>query len=371
MAKARVLIVDDENNVREILKGMLSQEGYDVVAVENATAAIKEGGEKSFELLLTDIRMPDMSGLELVKRFQELNPQAAAILVTGYPNLETAKAGISQGVCDYIIKPIRQIELSKAVRRALKRREHIVTLEKAAQELEELEKTRHDFINTLSHELVTPLTPILGSAEMLSESIDQGETSLTDRLILSVLTGARTLRNRLDNLLTLAHLQIGNFTLKITPLDIITLLEDAISYFHPLAELKQQTLTIEVSPELPLIRCDGRCFTQIISSLLDNAIAMTPKGGIIKLRAWASIHELAVEVRDNAPHLSPEELERLSQSYWRSEVDRQRLPDFGLKLAICKYLVEAHGGKLEIESDSEGNLFALTVPIDKANLYQR
>lgn len=120
MNKLKVLIVDDETMVRDVLYDILDNEGYEVTAVANAVAALKSGAENNFDLLLTDIKMPAMNGLELIRRFRETNPQIVPVLITGYPDLETVTAAIQQGAYDYIVKPIDKKVLCSAVANALK-----------------------------------------------------------------------------------------------------------------------------------------------------------------------------------------------------------------------------------------------------------
>lgn len=119
MKQDRVLVVDDEAMVREVLHDILEQEGYDVFVAESAVVALKQARQQSFDLLLADIMLPEMSGLELVQRVRELSPGTVPILITGYPSLETVGAAIPQGVHSYIVKPVDKTELCQAVANAL------------------------------------------------------------------------------------------------------------------------------------------------------------------------------------------------------------------------------------------------------------
>lgn len=159
MKRGRILVVDDEAAVRDVLRDILEGEGYEVVAVGSAAAALKEADQKSFALLLADIRMPEIDGLELVRRFRALDPQVVPVLITGYPSLETARAAIHQGAYDYILKPFKKDELCAAIAAALKRRERISGVEKAAHEVEDLEKTKRQPLEVPAHERRKPLTP--------------------------------------------------------------------------------------------------------------------------------------------------------------------------------------------------------------------
>ncbi len=122
MKAQRILVVDDEPFAREMMQEILEREGYQVVALGSAQEALHQGGEEPFDLLLADIVMPQMGGLELVREFQEISPDTVPLLITGYASIETAQAAMRQGVYDYIVKPFEKSELCAAVTKALRRR---------------------------------------------------------------------------------------------------------------------------------------------------------------------------------------------------------------------------------------------------------
>ncbi|MBI4295373.1 MAG: response regulator [Chloroflexi bacterium] len=122
MEKEKILIVDDEVLVREMVRDMLDAAGYRTVAVDSGKSALKIAQEEGFDLLLADIRMPDMNGLELVTELQRLQPDVISILITGYASIATAQQAIQQGVYDYVVKPFDRSELTTAVEGALVRK---------------------------------------------------------------------------------------------------------------------------------------------------------------------------------------------------------------------------------------------------------
>jgi len=238
-------------------------------------------------------------------------------------------------------------------------------------ELAEQEKARDQFVAVLAHELRTPLSPIVSSANLLAEQLPREDDSLTDRLIRNVLRGAEDLEARLSDLLDLARIHARAFALEISPLDLQALLREMAQQIEPLASSKGQLLILEVPRNLPLIKADRGRLAQVIMNLLENATKFTPEGGRIVLRADAREQDLVVAVQDSGPGLSLDEQRRLFQPYYRSEVDRQRLPGTGLGLSLCKQLVEAHGGRIWVESEvGRGSTFALSVPLEGPPLRQ-
>ncbi len=231
------------------------------------------------------------------------------------------------------------------------------------QELEEQNKTRARFVATLAHELRTPLTPVLASASLLIEQFHPEPGSPQDRLIRSIVHGAESLESRLSNLLELGKFQAGAFTLEIAPVSITSLLNDSALQFEPLAKSKRQTLTLELQ-EMPLVKADRPRVGQVVTNLLGNAIKFTPEGGRIVLKAMTRDQDLVVEVQDSGPGLRPEEQRRLFQPYYRSDVDRQRLSGTGLGLSLSKEIVEAHNGKIWVNSEpGKGSTFGFSIPL--------
>ncbi len=138
MKKGRVLIVDDEVLVREVLYDILEQEGYNVTAVDSAASALKEARQRTFDLLISDLMLPEINGLELVRRMRELSPETVPILITAHPSLETVGAAIPQGVHNYIVKPFNKAELCMAVENALATRERDIQENKQQVTLKEV-----------------------------------------------------------------------------------------------------------------------------------------------------------------------------------------------------------------------------------------
>ncbi len=233
------------------------------------------------------------------------------------------------------------------------------------QETEEQNKARLQFIANLAHELRTPLTPILGCAQLLAEQFHPEPGSPQDRLIRGIINSAEALESRVSDLLDLAQLEVGVFSLEMGRVDLRVVINDLALQYQPLVEGKGQTLVLDLPDRLPLVKGDRRRIVQVLMNLLENAVKFAPKGGSIIVRAMIRNRALAVEVHNTGVSLSPEEQQRLFRPYYRSEADRQRLPGSGLGLAVCKQLVEGHGGKLWVQSEpSRGVTFGFTLPLE-------
>jgi PAS domain S-box-containing protein len=231
------------------------------------------------------------------------------------------------------------------------------------EELEEEHRARAIFINILAHELRTPLTPLVTSAGLLKDLLSSEQESREYRLVDLVVNGAQTLTSRIDELLSLAQLTAGSFTIKLEPLDMKALLENTVRQYRKLVEEKKQSIILDLPRTLPVIEADRSRLEQVLSNLLSNATKFSPEAGTITVRARAEKNELIVEVEDEGSGLSEEEQERIFKPYHQVEQDRQRFPGLSLGLAISKQIVEAHGGRIWVESQlGSGSKFSFSLP---------
>ena len=122
MAAARILVVDDERSMREVLFSMLKNEGYDVAVAEGGEAAIEAVRRETFDAIITDVRMPKVDGLQVLKATKELSPSTVVIMITAFGSSETAVEAMKLGAYDYITKPFKYDEVTLNIKRALERK---------------------------------------------------------------------------------------------------------------------------------------------------------------------------------------------------------------------------------------------------------
>ncbi len=237
---------------------------------------------------------------------------------------------------------------------------------KLRQELEVEMKRRVEFTRALAHELKTPLTPVMASSELLVAEL-RSEPLLS--LAKNINRGASNLNNRIDELLDLARGEIGMLQLKLEPVALERLLREVADDMSPVASSHGQSLILELPPSLPLARGDEGRLRQVVLNLLSNAAKFTPERGKIILRAREDSANLIVEVQDTGRGMTAEEQQRLFEPYHRLESDREHLSGLGLGLALCKTLVELHGGQIWIQSQAgKGSVFGFSVPLETAGV---
>jgi signal transduction histidine kinase len=219
-----------------------------------------------------------------------------------------------------------------------------------------------EFTRALVHELKTPLTPIMSSSDLLV-------SGLTEEPWLSVAQniqrGAINLNKRIGELLDLARGEIGMLRLNSKRVDMLKLLQNVGSEMSVVASSNGQILKVELPSSLALPWADEDRLRQITQNLLVNATKFTPEGGIITLRAKEQNGNIVVEVQDTGYGIPEEEQRRLFRPYHRQIGDREHLSGLGLGLALCKNLVQLHGGRIWVQSiEGKGATFSFSIPIN-------
>ncbi len=236
---------------------------------------------------------------------------------------------------------------------------------KLRQELEREVQRRIEFTRALVHELKTPLTPVLASSELLATELHEEPWLSIARNINS---GASNLSKRIDELLDLAKVEVGMLQVNPKLVDALQLLHSIAQEMATLISRNGQSLILALHPSLPLVWADEERLRQVVLNLLINASKFTTEGGTITLKAKEKDAYLIMEVQDTGPGIPEEEQQRLFQPYHRQISDREHLSGLGLGLALCKNLVELHGGKIWVESQvGKGSTFGFSISLATAS----
>jgi two-component system, OmpR family, sensor histidine kinase VicK len=229
-------------------------------------------------------------------------------------------------------------------------------------ELEEEARARGMFIDVLAHELRTPLTPMLSSTGLLKELASARRSAVENRLIENIYFSTMTMVKRLEQLLEVARYSRGTFKLNLETVNVHNLFKRIGENFGVTLAQNHQQLALELPDNLTPIRLDEARIEQVVLNLLSNAARYSPPGGRIFFKVVQSPSAIKVEIIDEGIGITAEEQKNLFKPYHRVLQDR-KIPGLGLGLTVCKQIIEAHGGKLWVESQTgKGSTFSFTLP---------
>jgi len=526
MPQVKILLADDEPDIRTLCLRTLKPAGYELVVVNDGQEAVNRARTERFDVLVTDISMPHLSGLEAYRAIRSFQPDLAGVVMTGFGTMESALEALRLGVSEFVLKPFRPAELSEAVARALAKQhlerenarlkaliplfdlsrifmssvdlteipKHVVRIARdemqadnaslmllnekgeltihsavglpddviaktrqraeegiagyvlshreplilqgdleadarfegthqaeritsaislpvihkdkplgvlnvsrtresrpfnegdvellsvlgsqaavaienarlfreiqdAYQRLAELDHLKSEFISIASHELRSPLAVILAYAALLEEEA----TGPVREHLGQVVQAAMQLKSIIDEMVSLRRLDTRQAQVTIAALDLKPVVMTALADLQPLADGKNQRITVDLPADLPQVRADQQVLQFILGNLLSNAIKFTPDEGLIHVSASSGDGRVVIAVRDTGIGIPAEELTRIFQRFYQVEDSlRRKHGGIGLGLAIARGMAELIDGRISVESVvGQGSTFSLSLP---------
>jgi len=364
-----VLVVDDEESVATTIKAILKMDGHDVTAVTSGTEALRLLNERQYDVVLTDLRLGDMDGVDILKEVQRTSPDTAAIMLTGYASLDSAVAALRSGAYDYLMKPSDVEELRATVNRAIERR----ALRRRLLELEEVDRLKTQFLSMASHELRTPLTAVSGFIQVARRRItraaenDAGvdwkhEATRAAETLELAQRQSRRLGRLVDELLDVSRLQLGRIELHQRELDLVHCLREVVERMKLLQT--SHAFELQTVAEKAVVLADQDRIDQVFENLIGNAVKYSPAGGTIKVEIRVDGSEVQVSISDRGIGISPDELEHVFNIFYRSPDPRAgHVGGLGLGLYISREIVTRHDGRLWAESGTDGSTFRVALPL--------
>ncbi|WP_141734694.1 response regulator [Oligoflexus tunisiensis] len=381
-AASTILHIDDKEANRYVIRRILEREGYKVLEAATGETGLQMTRTESPDLVILDVKLPRMNGFEVCQRIKSdpgLRYTPVLHLSSYYNRVEDKAHGLQEGADAYLISPIEPIELVATVRALLRVKHAEQALaesmrkeqdarheaEKLYEEAKQANKIKDEFLATLSHELRTPLAAILGHAELLLAG-----NCLNDdyRNSLEVICrNAKAQSELIDDLLDISRITSGKLLVERLEVDLCSVLKSAIQVVELAASVKQIQIHTEFAAERVVVSGDQARLQQVFWNLLSNAVKFTERGGSVHVKLAAIGSNVAVSVTDSgmgiAPNFLPHVFERFRQENASTTKTHGGL---GLGLAICKHLVELHGGMIEVESEGLGRGATFTVRLPMA-----
>jgi two-component system sensor histidine kinase/response regulator len=366
--RGHLLVVDDDAANREVLCRRLERQGHDVQTVSSGRDAMRILGESAFDLVLLDIMMPEMDGYEVLGRMKSDSAlqHIPVIMISALNELQAVVRCVEAGAEDYLTKPFNATLLKARIGACLEKkrgrdRESALfdQLQSNYKRLQELEQQRDDMRNMIVHDLRTPLTALIIGIEMLE--ID-GTLSGTQQEITAIAAGGgRILLGMINDLLDVEKMEAGSTQLQYDELDASALVAGAIAQVAFLAEESQTKLVTDVAADLSPFSGDGKKLSRTLVNLIGNAIKFTGAGTVTVSAHQHDAETIRFAVRDTGQGIRAESFGRIFEKF--GQLDSRRIGT-GLGLVFCKLAVEAHGGRIAVESTiGSGSTFSFTIPV--------
>lgn len=376
MEKERILIVDDEIPILEMVSQYIHLLGYEASSAKSGQEALSLLKQEPFTILLTDIKMPDMDGLELMKTVKEEFPDLHIIAMTGHGTSYTFTDVVAAGATDYLNKPFSLDELRAKLKRVVQERKLIsdltqksIELEKLNEELKRLNQLKSVFISSVSHEIRTPLTVIKEFISLMLEGHGGSLTEEQKEYLGIAHKNILRLTSLIDTLLDFSRIESGKgLQLKFESARLLDVVEEVLLTLSPSLEEKRIALENHLDPEIPPVLIDRNRMAEVFINLINNGIKFTPPGGKITIdtRGLTETRDyLKVVVKDTGMGIAPEDLPRIFDRFYQAQKAQTGISmGTGLGLAITKEIIEKHKGSIHAESRlGSGSSFIFTIPL--------
>jgi two-component system phosphate regulon sensor histidine kinase PhoR len=473
-----VLIVDDEDRIRGVCSKLLSNEGFDVAQAVNGEAGMAMIAQRHFDIILLDLMMPGISGLEALGQIRALHPDTVVIVITGYATLDHAVDAMKKGAFDFLPKPFSPQDLRLVVTKAI---EHIRTLEDIANEksrmrtminhlaggvmatdtrkqvalanhafinlidyrgpgpvgepveklvsddkilamidqaldmasdqfaevtaevsvprgqgeerilgvrcvpfrdrlgrnlgtitvlhditaVKKMDQMKSDFVSMVSHEIRGPLNSVLMQQKVILDGLAGDITEKQREILMRASDKITALVDLSSELLDLAKMESGLINMEKEQLQLSPLLTDQTAFHTPKAQAKNIALELLPLPDLPAMLANRMNMEEVLTNLICNAISYTPQNGRISVSAHSDGSYVCVRVADTGLGIAPEEMGRIFTRFYRIKNEKTRyIIGTGLGLPIVKSILEAHHGRIEVQSEEgKGSTFSVYIPI--------
>lgn len=370
-----LLIVDDEEPQMRALTATLEASGYAVQGLTSSRQALDLLRKKRFDILLTDLQMPDLDGLGLLSAARELDAEQVVVVMTGHGTIDTAVGAMKAGALDYILKPFKLSAILPVLDRAMSvrklRRENAALarrVEERTAELEAANKELDAFSYSVSHDLRSPLRHIQGYAEMLANSLEGKLEGKQPHYMGVILESTKRMGALIDNLLEFARL--GRAEMRIGTVDMGKLARDCIARLAPDTEGRKVDWRLGT---LPKADGDYSLLAQVLTNLLTNALkySRTRPESVVEIGftpADGGGEKAGGEywVKDNGVGFEMKYATRLFGVFQRMHRESE-FEGTGIGLANVRNIVQRHGGKIRAEAElDKGATFYFTLPLSGA-----
>lgn len=377
---ATVLVVDDEEVIRNICSRSLSSRGYNVLLAENGAQGLEKLRESQVDIVFTDYKMPIMNGIELLERVRFDFPHVEVIMMTAFATIESAIQAMKNGAYDFILKPVKPDQIRLVTDKCLEKinlGEENKVLKAANLKLLELQEMKNKFIAITSHEFRTPVSHLKGYVEILNDEyydeLSEDDKKQCMRVIVNSISDLESLISNMHDLINLKKTRTLRNISEIVLNDLVLHCVDAQEL---IAKKRKLQLTFVNAKSEIVVAADQVQLEAVVDELIRNAIKFTPDGGEIKITIMIEGDYGVITVQDCGIGIKDSEQGKIFEKFYEVQsTDHHRTSreeflggGMGLGLSYVQTILEAHGGGIKVSSQKGvGSEFKVFFPLQIKN----
>jgi len=373
---AKILVIEDEAQVRDSYLDMFSFFGYEVEAVSNGRQGLSLINKKDYDIVVTDLNMPEIDGIEVLQYVKKKKPFIEVIVITGFATLENAIKAMKVGAFDYVTKPVDidhvRIVLAKCIQQIKSQREN-EELRNLNMQLKHLNEMKDKFITITNHELRTPITVLKGYLELIDYFLENSRSPDVNEALEVASETMAELVSIVEQMHDMSSFDYGKKKFELMDIDIQQLLVTIYKEMKIFYEKRNIDLSLKLDGPPVLVRCDAKRIKRSIRELIQNALKFTPQNGsvIITYSLNESLKSLFIKVRDTGIGIPVDKQNLIFEPFYEVQDAINHMSSktefmgggIGLGLTLAKEVFESHDGALLLESEvQKGSTFIAVIP---------
>lgn len=358
--KPLILIIDDEEALRDGCSQVLEKAGYAVLTAEQGIEGIKLAREHLPDMAFIDLKMPNISGMEIIEILSRDIPDIVLVMITGFATIVSAVEAMQKGAYDYLPKPFNPDQLRALAKRGLEHRNLKIETKRLRVEKDLMER---NFITFVSHEMRSPLVVIRQYIEALNEIAGDRFDKDVKEIIERCRKRIQNLEEMVEHWLDISRIEDGTFAQQKVSLSLDSIISRSVEEMIPVCRKRGISLETNIPQKLPQITGDAESLVRVFTNIIGNATKYTPEGGKITVTCQHDEIYINVSIADTGMGIPPDKLSLIFEPFFRCGGKNEKHSGSGLGLTFCKKIMESHKGCIAVSSkEGEGTTFVLTFP---------
>jgi len=359
--QASILVIDDEESMRDSCRQVLTKTGYETQTAENGDVGLQKIRDAKPDLVLVDLKMPGMGGMELLERIAEIDANIISVVITGYATIESAVEAMKRNAYDFLPKPFTPDQLRIVVKRGLERK---ALAAESARLRQEKEMMRKNFVTLVTHQLRSPLASVRHSFGAIRDGFAGDVTDTQKELMEKATRRLDDLMQLINDWLDISRIDSGRISEQFQPVTSAPVILEVMELMKPQADARKVNLDLRLGEGLPAVNGYREGLKQAVTNLVSNAVNYNREGGTVTVATRQQNGDLVVEISDTGIGISPDDLPLIFEEFFRVKAREARhIGGTGLGLPIAKKIIEAHNGRVQASSElGKGTTVSIFLP---------